>query len=291
MEICLHEHFPDYELIDCGGGRKLEKFSNNVLIRPEITATGKPHLSTKEWLELANAEFVETSKTTGKWNIFKPLADEWSLNYQNAENRQLCVKGKLSLTQSKHVGAFPEQVINWQFISKICGNYTCNNFLNLFGYTGLSSMAAACFFDRVTHIDSIKKVVDWTRENAELNQKSNVRFIVEDAQKFVERELKRGNKYEGIILDPPAIGSGAKNEKWIFTEMIDNLLTNVNSLCAEKSFLIMNLYAHSVFDTDLTTLLSAHFPKHKTIMQEEVKGVSRFGGKISHGVFVWLEKN
>ena len=309
MEICIHDLWNEYKLIDCGNGRKLERFGEITLIRPEITATGKPHLSNAEWKEMGSAEFVETSKNSGKWNIFKQIPETWRMEYiSRSSKRPLSVSrreadgmstanqrevphitAELSLTTSKHIGIFPEQVINWQFIEREHKNFGNESFLNLFGYTGLSTVFASNFFDKATHIDSIKKVVEWTRRNAENSGRSNIRLITEDAQKFVEREIKRGNTYDGIILDPPAIGCGAKNEKWIFDEMIENLLTNVNKIAKRKSFIIMNLYSHSIFGMVVRELLHKSFPNHNIEMCEEVKGLSKFGGKISHGVFVWLK--
>ena len=287
MEICIHDLWNEYELIDCGNGRKLERFGEITLIRPEISATGKPHLSETQWKEMANAEFVETSKNSGKWNIFKQIPETWQMSYNSPSGIRLTAK--LSLTTSKHIGIFPEQVINWQFIEREHGNFGSESFLNLFGYTGLSTVFASNFFAKATHIDSIKKMVEWTRRNAECSGRSNIRLITEDAQKFVDREIKRGNTYDGIILDPPAIGSGAKNEKWIFDEMIENLLTNVNQIAKRKSFIIMNLYTHSVFGMDIRELLHKCFPNHNIEMCEEVKGISTYGGKISHGMFLWMK--
>lgn len=309
MEICIHDLWNEYELIDCGNGRKLERFGEITLIRPEITATGKPHLPNAEWQEMANAEFVETSKNSGRWDIFKQIPETWRMEYiSRSSKRPLSVSrreadgmstanqrevphitAELSLTTSKHIGIFPEQVINWQFIEREHKNFGNESFLNLFGYTGLSTVFASNFFDKATHIDSIKKVVEWTRRNAENSGRNNIRLITEDAQKFVEREIKRDNTYDGIILDPPVIGSGAKNEKWIFDEMIENLLSNVNQIAKHKSFIIMNLYSHSVFGMEIRELLHKSFPNHNIEMCEEVKGLSKFGGKISHGVFVWLK--
>jgi 23S rRNA (cytosine1962-C5)-methyltransferase len=287
MEICIHDLWNEYELIDCGNGRKLERFGEITLIRPEITATCKPHLSETQWKEMANAEFVETSKNSGKWNIFKQIPETWQMSYNSPSGIRLIAE--LSLTTSKHIGIFPEQVINWQFIERESVNFGHESFLNLFGYTGLSTVFASNFFDKATHIDSIRKMVEWTRHNAECSGRSNIRLITEDAQKFVEREIKRGNKYDGIILDPPAIGSGAKNEKWIFDEMIENLLTNVNQIAKQKSFVIMNLYTHSVYGMDIRELLHKCFPHHNIVICEEMKSISTYGGKISHGLFVWLK--
>ena len=288
MEICIHDLWNEYELIDCGNGRKLERFGEITLIRPEITATDKPHLTNAEWQEMANAEFVETSKNSGKWNIFKQIPDTWQMSYISPSGIRLTAE--LSLTTSKHIGIFPEQIINWQFIERKSANFGHESFLNLFGYTGLSTVFASNFFDKATHIDSIKKVVEWTRRNAEYSGRSNIRLITEDAQKFVEREIKRGNIYDGIILDPPAIGSGTKNEKWIFNEMIENLLINVNQIAKRKSFIIMNLYTHSVFGMDIRELLHKCFPNHNIEMCKEVKSTSTYEGTISHGMFIWMKR-
>ena len=287
MEICIHDLWNEYELIDCGNGRKLERFGEITFIRPEITATGKPHLSETQWKEMANAEFVETSKNSGKWNIFKQIPETWQMSYNSPSGIRLTAE--LSLTTSKHIGIFPEQIINWQFIEREHGNFENESFLNLFGYTGLSTVFASNFFDKEAHIESIRTMVEWTRRVAECSGRSNIRLITEDAQKFVEREIKRGNTYDGIILDPPAIGSGAKNEKWIFDEMIENLLTNVNQIAKHKSFIIMNLYSHSVYGMEIRELLHKCFPHHNIKLCEEVKGISKFGGKISHGMFVWMK--
>lgn len=287
MEICIHDLWNEYELIDCGNGRKLERFGEITIIRPEISATGKPHLSETQWKEMAYAEFVETSKNTGKWNICKQIPETWQMSYNSPSGIRLTAE--LSRTTSKHIGIFPEQIINWQFIERESDNFGSENFLNLFGYTGLSTIFASNFFDKATHIDSIRKMVEWTRRNAECSGRSNIRLITEDAQKFVEREIKRGNTYDGIILDPPAIGCGAKNEKWIFDEMIENLLTNVNQIAKHKSFIIMNLYSHSVYGMEIRELLHKCFPHHNIKLCEEVKGISKFGGKISHGMFVWMK--
>ena len=289
MEICLHDLWNEYELIDCGNGRKLERFGEITLIRPEITAIGKPYLSEAQWKEISHGEFVETSKKSGRWDIFKPIPETWRMEYESRplqrsehslpersrRNEGSGLEGthitaELSLTTSKHIGIFPEQVINWQFIERESANFGHESFLNLFGYTGLSTVFASNFFDKATHIDSIRKVVEWTRRNAENSGRNNIRLITEDAQKFVEREIKRGNKYDGIILDPPAIGSGAKNEKWIFDEMIENLLTNVNLITKDKSFIIMNLYSHSVYGMEVRELLHKCFPHHNVEMCEEV---------------------
>lgn len=285
MKIKINSIFPEYELIDCGDGFKLERFGEIVLIRPEITATGTPELAESEWRKLANAEFVENSKTSGTWKIYSEMPDKW---YMKFESGKINLLAELALTNSKHIGIFPEQVLNWKFIESVSDEYPKMQFLNLFGYTGLTSVAAAVFSERVTHIDSIKKVVEWTKRNAVKSGFENVRCITEDAPKFVEREIKRGNKYNGIILDPPVIGVGTNNEKWILDEMIDNLLSNISVILQQKSFVIMNLYAHNLTEEIIKSLITKHFPHHKTQFCAKVFGESRYGNRIDHGFFVRL---
>lgn len=287
MKVNLNEFWPEYELIDCGNSCKLERFVNIVLIRPEVTAGFEPVLPYEEWRSIAHAEFVETSKNAGVWNIYKPVPDMWTINFSSGK---LKIKAELSLTKSKHIGVFPEQVLNWKFIERISPEFEKMQFLNLFGYTGLSSLAAAVFSDRVTHIDSIKKVIDWTKRNAQNSGFQNIRCIAEDAPKFVSREIKRNSKYDGIILDPPAIGVGTNNEKWVLEEMIDGLLADIAQILNEKSFVIMNLYSHSMNEKFIHRLLLTYFPQHKFEFCEKVYGQSTSGNFIDHGYFVRLIK-
>jgi 23S rRNA (cytosine1962-C5)-methyltransferase len=285
MKIKINSIFPDYELIDCGNSQKLERFGEVVLIRPEVTAIEKPELAESEWRKLANAEFVESSKNSGTWEIYREMPDKWQMKFESGKINLLA---ELALTNSKHIGIFPEQVLNWKFIESVSQDYSNIQFLNLFGYTGLTSVAAAALSERVTHIDSIKKVVEWTKRNANNSGFENVRCITEDAQKFVEREIKRGNKYNGIILDPPVIGVGANNEKWILDEMIDDLLANISQILLQKSFVIMNLYAHNLTEELIKSLIVKHFPHHKIQFCAKVFGESRYGNRIDHGFFVRL---
>lgn len=287
MKIKLNTLFPEYELIDCGNSVKLERFGEVVLIRPEITAKDSPTLSQFEWKEMANAEFVETAKNKGYWEIIKPVPEKWVVEYKNEE---INIVASLSLTQSKHIGIFPEQVLNWNYIQDVAKGFDKMQFLNLFGYTGLTSVAAAHFYETVTHIDSIKKVVEWTKSNAQNSGLNNLRCITEDAQKFVEREIKRGNRYHGIILDPPSIGVGANNQKWILEEMIEKLFSDVSKILHENSFVIMNLYAHSLGENYIKILISRHFPYHKVSFFEKVLGESQHGNTIDHGFFIRMQR-
>lgn len=289
MRIKLNSLWSNYELIDCGNFKKLERFGEYTLIRPEISAGNIPKLDQKEWENLASAEFIETEKNSGEWKVLKSLPEQWYMSYNSSP---ISLKAQLSLTNSKHIGIFPEQVINWDFIKRISSSFDYDNYtiLNLFAYTGLSSIISSIFTKSVTHVDSIKKIVNWSKINASLSERNNIRFIIEDAQKFVLRELKRNNRYTGIILDPPPIGMGPDNEKWILTEMLDNLLSNISGIMENRSFLIMNLYTHSINDKYIHKLILTHFPKYKIEMCEKLWGVSIYNNKIDHGYFIRLIK-
>jgi 23S rRNA (cytosine1962-C5)-methyltransferase len=287
MKVNLHDFWSEYELLDCGNSAKLERFGELVLIRPEVSANFDAILPYEEWRQMAHAEFVETSKNAGVWNLYKPVPEKWNIDFIS---QKMKIRAELSLTNSKHIGVFPEQVLNWKFIEKISPDFPNMEFLNLFGYTGLSSIAVAPMAQRVTHIDSIKKVVEWTKKNAQLSGYENIRCIADDAPKFVSREVKRGNMYDGIIMDPPAIGVGSNNEKWVLEEMIDNLLIDVSKILKDRSFVIMNLYSHSMNEKFIHRLLLTYFPQHRFEFCEKVYGQSRSGNFIDHGFFVRLVK-
>ncbi|MDD2635038.1 MAG: class I SAM-dependent methyltransferase [Bacteroidales bacterium] len=287
MIINLKSLIPDYELLDCGNSAKLERFGDIILIRPEITANKKPVLKLTEWYKLAHAEFVEETKSTGYWKTLKKIPTTWNITYNNYGINLIA---ELSLTKTKHIGIFPEQVLNWEYIAKMGRENTNINFLNIFGYTGLSSVAAAGFYDKITHIDSIKKVVDWTKKNAELSGYKNIRCITEDAPKFVLREITRKNKYQGIILDPPTIGRGAKNEKWRFEDNIDDLLSSLKEILDKKCFVIMNFYSHTITKKFVHRLILTHFRDFKIDFCDKIYGESNTGNTIDHGFFIRLKR-
>lgn len=232
-----------YELLDCGNGEKLERFGEYVTIRPEPQAVWDKTYSEQEWQKLAHVKFQGTGSRSGKWIKLKPIPDNWQLHYKNGD---LNISFSLALTGFKHVGIFPEQAANWEFIYqsiKSCKTPT-PKFLNLFAYTGGASMAAKAAGADTTHVDSIKQVVSWARRNMELSNLENIRWVVEDAVKFARREVKRGNKYNGIILDPPAFGHGPDGENWVLEKQINDLLKDVLQLLDSKEhFLIINTYS------------------------------------------------
>jgi 23S rRNA (cytosine1962-C5)-methyltransferase len=232
-----------YELIDCGGSEKLERFGEYITIRPEPQAIWDKTLPENEWRKRAHVKFQGTGSRSGKWIKLKPIPDNWVIHYSNGP---LKINFSLALTGFKHLGVFPEQAVNWEYIFNSLKKVKKANptFLNLFAYTGGASLAAKAAGADVTHVDSIKQVVSWARRNMESSGLDNIRWVVEDAVKFARREVKRGKKYNGIILDPPAFGHGPDGESWVLEKQINHLLKDVISLLdTEEHFFILNTYS------------------------------------------------
>jgi 23S rRNA (cytosine1962-C5)-methyltransferase len=251
MLLLTPASFQDYELLDCGNFEKLERFGKYILIRPEPQAVWEKKLSQSEWEKQAHVKFIQKGSNSGEWKRLKEIPDRWQIKF-GVGSSELEVKQpkeltfRLALTSFKHVGIFPEQAVNWDYIYNSIKSLQVSSpkFLNLFAYTGVASVVAKSAGADVTHLDSVKQVVTWARENMELSGLKDIRWIVEDALKFVKREVKRGNKYHGIILDPPAYGIGANGEKWKLEENIQEMIKNVLQLLDEKNhFLILNAYS------------------------------------------------
>lgn len=229
MTQLLTPTFPDYELIDSGDFEKLERFGAYITRRPEPQAIWHKSLPENKWRELAHASFMRTSSSKsderGEWQRKAGMPDRWTMEYRY---KGMHLTMLLGLTSFKHVGIFPEQAANWNFIydriEALKADGTTPKVLNLFAYTGGATLAAKAAGADVTHVDSVKQVVTWSRENMERSGLEGVRWIVEDALKFVNREVRRGNRYDGIILDPPAYGRGANGEKWVLEENIGEML-------------------------------------------------------------------
>ena len=243
----------DYELIDCGDFCKLERFGKYITIRPEPKALWKKSMSDDEWNRLAHTRFIPGGgfstagqQDSGSWKTLKRMEEQWPVTYQ-----PLGLTLRMGMTSFKHVGVFPEQAPNWDFIYENTSRLVANSggkplkVLNLFAYTGGASLAARKAGADVTHLDSVKQVVTWARQNMELSRMDSIRWVVEDALKFVRREARRGNKYQGIMLDPPAYGHGPDGEKWKLDDCLYEMLCLVGEILAPKdSFLILNLYAN-----------------------------------------------
>lgn len=250
----------DYELLDAGGGKKLERWGSIITIRPEVQAYFKTERTFKEWEQLAHWEFVVKNNQSGNWRpLKKEIPKNWSIAY-NSLNFQL------ELTKFKHVGLFPEQRTNWDFIQK--NLQPEDKFLNLFAYTGAASCAAKSVKAEVLHVDSVKQLVTWARKNMDASSLEDIKWVVEDALKFAEREKKRGNKYQGILMDPPAWGIGSKGEKWKLEDKIDELFATASALLARNGFLVMNTYTPTIDFRTIERLARKHFPKKKFEVKE-----------------------
>ncbi|MDB4563720.1 class I SAM-dependent methyltransferase [Flavobacteriales bacterium] len=239
----LHRWFPhrwrDHELLDCGGGARLERFGELVLIRPEPRAIWERGMDESQWRRLSAAEFIPTGRTKGQWVPHQSVPDTWEIQYPLHTGKNLHFS--LEMTRFKHVGIFPEQGANWDWIAQRMG--PGKRLLNLFAYTGGASLAGRAAGAEVTHVDAIKQVVSWTRTNQELSGLDGIRWCVEDALKFSEREGRRGNQYDLVIMDPPSWGLGPKGEKWKLEEQVLRLVSATSKLVAPGGAVIMNTYS------------------------------------------------
>ena len=246
----------DYELIDSGEGEKLERYGSFYLCRPEPKALWEKTLPAKEWDRLTNTRFIPGAgfgkagkEDSGKWDIRRKMDEQWFISYPG-ESEGLRFRLRLGLTSFKHVGVFPEQAPNWEFIYSRTRALReklgrAPKVLNLFAYTGAASLAAKAAGADVTHLDSVRQVVTWARGNMENSGLDGIRWIVEDAMKFAAREQRRGNVYDGIILDPPAYGHGPDGERWKLDECLFSMMKSVGAILSPKdSFLVLNLYSN-----------------------------------------------
>lgn len=249
-----------YELLDIGEGRKLERFGELIVDRPEHAATGeKEH--PERWVD-ADHVFKEEKNQTGLWNTdIKPFSINYLIDDQPFQFQ-------LKQTPFKHLGIFPEQAVNWEFIARKCLQFQKKgikpNVLNLFAYTGAASLIANKFGAKVTHVDSSKSVLQWARQNSELNKISSIRWILEDARKFVERAIKRKETYHGIILDPPIFGRVSKGKNWKLNTHLKPIMENIISILDEHHhFLILNTYSPQLSLIKLKQLLNSisSFPR------------------------------
>jgi 23S rRNA (cytosine1962-C5)-methyltransferase len=238
MIILTTKSSKDYELIDSGAGEKLERFGEYVLRRPDPQALWTKNLTEKEW-KGANASFLREGDNA-KWRMKEGMPKEWFIEFAG-------LKFLIKPTAFKHTGLFPEHEENWAWLKdKIKKANRPIKVLNLFGYTGGATLAVLQAGGEVTHIDSSKSAITWARQNAEASKlaDSKVRFIEEDARKFVQREIKRGNKYDAIIMDPPAFGHGANNELWKIEEDFINLLDLCEQILSTNPlFILVNGYS------------------------------------------------
>lgn len=278
----------DYELLDSGNGSKLERFGPHILARPEAEAIWEPAEKERVW-QKAEAIFQPSPEENGgHWRFRQQIPEEWLLSYKD-------LRFNIRLSNSRHVGIFPEQASQWDLIRASVAKRHSPRILNLFGYTGLVTLAAAAGGAQVTHVDASRKAIAWARQNQELSglQDKPIRWIVDDALKFVQREVRRGSLYDGIILDPPKFGRGPKGEVWEFYTLLPHLLQACRNLLTPKPlFLLITAYAVKASSLTLGTAfaeLMAGIAGNTTVGELVIKDKSR-GRSLSTAVFaLWTE--
>lgn len=264
----------DYELLDSGGGQKLERYGPYRFVRPEPEAVWAPALPETAW-KAADASFRPSSEEMGgHWDFKRKLKPRWGMQYKG-------MHFWAQTTASRHLGVFPEQASQWDWIQQQVHNAKRPpSVLNLFGYTGLASIAAAQAGARVTHVDASRKVVSWAHENLQATglDESLVRWIVDDAVKFVKREGRRGTRYDGIILDPPKFGRGPKGEVWEFYKLLPDLLEACRQVLNQRPlFLVLTAYAVKASSITL----------HQAVQEM----MAAYGGITSAGEVTLVEKS
>lgn len=247
------EPWKDYELLDSGDNRKLERYGSVIIARPETQAIWKP--KKPELWSKASAEF-RWGEGKGSWHKSKEVPEKWNVVWQN-------ITFSVKLTSFKHTGVFPEQAVNWEWLTKRINPENKPNVINIFGYTGVASIVAAKAGAKVTHLDASKQSNSWAKENALMSgvPSDGIRYILDDALKFIKREVRRGASYDGIILDPPAFGRGPKGEVWKIEESLPELLNDLKSVFSNKpgSFFLLNGYAAGYTPLSFTQLADSSF--------------------------------
>lgn len=295
------QNWKDYELLDSGRGAKLERFGEYVLARPEPKALWDKSMSDAEWNRLAHTRFTPGAgfgkagkEDSGTWERLRNMPDQWWIRYNGGPKFSL----RLGLTSFKHVGVFPEQAANWDYIFRQTSDIAAKTgsrpkVLNLFAYTGAASLAAKCAGADVTHLDSVRQVVTWAHGNQDSSGLDGIRWVVEDAMKFAGREARRGNLYQGIILDPPAYGHGPDGEKWKLDECLFDMMKTVGKILApENSFLVLNLYSNGFSAILGETVVRQAFGLTSDTALESGELVirDRFGKNLPLSIFVRLRR-
>lgn len=296
MALNLKFHHPDswkaYELIDSGDFEKLERFGEYVLIRPEPQAIWPRALNEQEWKKMAHARFIReqkdkfrfTDEIKGGWSRDPSMPESWNIVY---EYNDLRLTLRLALTGFGHVGIFPEQGNNWNFIYDTLSGLKLPRarVLNLFAYTGAASVVARSTGAEVVHCDASRPGINWANLNMQLNSLTDIRWVYEDAFRFVKREAKRGNRYNGIIMDPPPYGRGPEGEKWTLEEQL-NELVGLSSQLLEKqdNFFILSMYAVGLSPLVGQNVVTSHFGEAGVVSGEFYLS-SKSGRHLPMGTF------
>lgn len=268
--------FKDYTILDMANGEKLEQWGDFTLVRPDPQIIWQEQ-STNLW-DSADAIYSRSNTGGGAWNIKKSIPSSWTINYQD-------LKFNLKLMGFKHTGLFPEQAYNWNLIREAIKKEKSEiKVLNLFAYTGGASIAALSAGASVVHVDSSRGMVDWAKENVKVNNLEDkpIRFLIDDVRKFVKREIRRGNKYDIIIMDPPSFGRGSKNEVWSIESDLSELIKDTSELLSDNPLLfIINSYTTGLSKTVLENLLELYIePKHKGVITSDELGLPMENSKL-----------
>lgn len=256
--------FDDYELIDADSGERLERWKNIVLIRPDPQIIWSGERKDSRW-KSANAVYHRSQSGGGRWEVLKPVPDVWSVNYEGLTFR-------LKPMGFKHTGLFPEQAVNWSLARELIEKENRQlSVLNLFAYTGAATLACLKAGAKVTHVDASKGMVQWAKENAAASGLADapVRWLVDDCLKFVKREIRRGNKYDAVIMDPPSYGRGPDGEVWKLEQQLAELLGETGKLLSDNAvFFFLNSYTGGLSPTILNYMVQRYVVKNR-------------GGKVS----------
>lgn len=316
------ESWKDYELIDSGGFEKLERFGRYTMIRPEPKALWDKAMTDAEWKRRAQTAFTPGAgfskagkEDSGVWTMLGRMQEQWNISYRlpavenNAGAAAKVIPEcngaelhlRLGLTAFKHVGVFPEQAPNWDFIYAQVARLRANNalkgiaqpprVLNLFAYTGAASLAACAAGADVTHVDSVRQVVTWARHNMEISGLDGIRWTIDDALKYVTRQVRRGAVFDGIILDPPAYGRGPDGERWKLDECLNDILKGCSRILAPmNSFLVLNLYSNGYSAMLADTLVACAFGPAGRRTSGELVLKDSFGRVLPLSVYTRLER-
>ena len=264
----IANNWKDYEVLDCSNGEKLERWGDYILVRPDPQVIWDTPKTLKGWKKM-NGHYHRSSRGGGEWEFFK-LPEQWTINYKS-------LTFNLKPFSFKHTGLFPEQATNWDWFSDLIskekikrGNDNPVKVLNLFAYTGGATLAAAAAGANVTHVDASKGMVNWAKENAVSSglKDAPIRWLVDDCVKFVEREIRRGNKYDAIIMDPPSYGRGPKGEIWKIEDSIHSFVKLCTQILSDKPlFFLINSYTTGLAPSVLTYMI-------------EIEVGKKFGGHV-----------
>lgn len=272
----IADGWKDYEVIDSSNGEKLERWGNYILVRPDPQVIWDTTKSDPRWNKM-NGHYHRSSKGGGEWEFFD-LPKQWTIQYKN-------LTFNLQPFSFKHTGIFPEQAANWDWFSKkIKEANRPIKVLNLFAYTGGATISAAAAGANVTHVDASKGMVTWAKENAKLSglEEAPIRYLVDDCVKYVEREIRRGNKYDAIIMDPPSYGRGPKGEIWKIEEQIHSFIKLCTQALSDKPlFFLVNSYTTGLQPAVLNYMLSTELcSKYKGRVQSDEIGLPVSGNGL-----------